>query len=171
MARFDSGVVGELTVTPEEMRKTVGHGRYWPREAGGLRTGAWSYDGEWMPPGAPKARRDYPWRDTKSPPKLGRDEPVWSTAQRDASAIIFRIDSLRRPRTASATGPLALDGSAYNPVTGLPKSTRLVLPIGDTETMTQFSQLTAFQRSESRHRFLRAPGVFRSTGSMGPAGW
>lgn len=56
MINFDAGLVGELTVTQADVQKTVGNGRYWPRQAHGLKTGAWSFDGLWMPCARARAR-------------------------------------------------------------------------------------------------------------------
>lgn len=84
MLPFDRGLVGELKVTQEDVKRTVGFGRYWPRQAHGLSTGAWTYDGLWMPPNAPSQARTYPWGDKgKSTLVLGFDENTWTTTQAD----------------------------------------------------------------------------------------
>jgi hypothetical protein len=128
MLPFDRGVVGELRVTQEDVKKTVGFGRYWPRQAHGLETGAWTYDGLWMPPHAPPKARVYPWGDKgKSTMVLGFDKPQWTTTQADILKPLSpeEMEYARShklptgaPGAAERKGPLKLDQSPYNALTG-----------------------------------------------------
>ncbi|KAG8464031.1 hypothetical protein KFE25_000199 [Diacronema lutheri] len=131
MLPFDRGVVGELKVTPEDVRKTVGFGRFWPRQAHGLQTGAWTYDGLWMPPGAPAKARMYPWGDKgKSTLVLGFDKGTWTTTQADilkppsAEEMAYaraHPQPTVAPGAAERKGVLKLDRSPYNALTGYRK--------------------------------------------------
>lgn len=133
MLPFDRGVVGELKVTLDDVKKTVGNGRYWPRQAHGLKTGAWTYDGLWMPPHASAvvSTRFYPWGDKiKSTLVLGTDKDAWTTTQQD----ILKAPSAEEmeyarthaqpsvaPGAAERKGPLKLDRSPYSALTGYRK--------------------------------------------------
>lgn len=131
MLPFDRGVVGELRVTAEDVKKTVGFGRYWPRQAHGLETGAWTYDGLWMPPHAPPKARTYPWGDKcRSRLVLGTDANDWSTTQADilkppsAEEMAYaraHAPPVVAPGAAERKGPLKLDRSPYDAITGMRK--------------------------------------------------
>lgn len=127
MLPFDRGVVGELKVTIEDVKKTVGFGRYWPRQAHGLTTGAWTYDGLWMPPNGIRSARSYPWGDKgRSNLVLGFDHQPWTTTQAD----ILKLPSAEEREWARThtpigasdrKGALKLDKSPYNALTGYRK--------------------------------------------------
>jgi hypothetical protein len=126
---FDRGVVGVLYVTPEDVKKTVGFGRYWPRQAHGLRTGAWTYDGLWMPPHAPPART-YPWGDKgKSNLTFGFDKKSWTTTQADILAPLSEEESeyARTHPTSWTLEPPAATGS--DKVKGSAKVIRLPISL------------------------------------------
>ncbi|KAJ1624919.1 hypothetical protein T492DRAFT_1043512 [Pavlovales sp. CCMP2436] len=133
---YSDGVVGELYVTAEDVKKTVGFGRYWPRQAHGLSTGAWTYDGLWMPSHAPPPARSYPWGDKgKSNLIFGFDKSTWTTTQADILKPLSAEEAeyTRTHRTTYDAQPLdagttvkgaaKLDASPYNALTGLRKET------------------------------------------------
>lgn len=145
MINFDAGLVGELTVTQADVEKTVGFGRYWPRQAHGLETGAWTYDGLWMPAHAPPKARVYPWGDKcRSTLVLGTDKSDWSTTQADIlkpPSEAERLYARQHPQSITGAvpgasemkGALKLDQSPYNAMTGLRKASiastqRLAVP-------------------------------------------